>query len=142
MRGESLAYSRDVIELPPPQPVDVIEHQVIKRWCPHCETWHSPKLNLNGKVIGQGRIGVRIASLVSYLRTTLRLPFRGIQRYLATLRSLKLSGGELAELTHTVRQQLQPQADQRKTAVQRSTVAHGDETSWRENRQNGYAGPW
>ena len=84
-----------MIELPPPPPVDVIEHQVIKRWCPHCETWHSPKLNLSGQVIGQGRIGVRIASLVSYLRTTLRLPFRGIQRYLATLHSLQLSGGEL-----------------------------------------------
>jgi transposase len=139
LRGESLAYSREVIEIPPPQPVDVIEHQVIKRWCPHCETWHSPKLNLSGQVIGQGRIGVRIASLVSYLRTTLRLPFRGIQRYLATLHSLQLSVGELVALTHAVRQQLQPQADQLKTAVQRSTVAHGDETSWRENGQNGYA---
>src|SRR5512137_1225452 len=138
LRGESLAYSREVIELPPPPPVDVIEHQVIKRWCPHCEAWHSPKLNLSGQVIGQGRIGVGIASLVSYLRTTLRLPFRGIQRYLATLHRLQLSVGELVELAHAVRQQLQPQADQLKTAVQRSTVTHGDETSWRENGQNGY----
>jgi transposase len=139
LRGESLAYSREVIELPAPQPVDVIEHQVIKRWCPHCEAWHSPKLQLSGQVIGQGRIGVRIASLVSYLRTTLRLPFRGIQSYLATLHNLQLSVGELVELTHDVRQQLQPQADALKVAIQTSTVTHGDETSWRENGQNGYA---
>jgi transposase len=139
LRGESLAYSREVIELPLPAPVDVIEHQVIKRWCPQCETWHSPKLNLSGQVLGQGRIGVRIASLVSYLRTTLRLPFRGIQSYLATLHNLQLSVGELVELTHDVRQQLQPQADQLKVAIQTSTVTHGDETSWRENGQNGYA---
>lgn len=139
LRGESIAYTREVIELPPPQPVDVIEHQVIKRWCPHCETWRSPKLDLDGQVIGQGRIGVRIASLVSYLRTTLRLPFRGIQSYLATLHNLQLSVGELVELTHDVRQQLQPAADQLKVAVQTSTVTHGDETSWRENGQNGYA---
>jgi transposase len=139
LHGESVAYSREVIELPRPQPVDVIEHQVIKRWCPHCATWHSPKLNLSGQVIGQGRIGVHIASLVSYLRTTLRLPFRGIQSYLATLHSLQLSVGELVELTHAVRRQLQPQADQLQTAVQCSTVTHGDETSWRENGQNGYA---
>lgn len=139
LRGESIAYTREVIELPAPQPVDVIEHQVIKRWCPHCATWHSPKLNLAGQVIGQGRIGVRIASLVSYLRTTLRLPFRAIQSYLVTLHTLRLSVGELVELTHDVRQQLQPQADQLKAEVQTSTVTHGDETSWRENGQNGYA---
>jgi transposase len=76
---------------------------------------------------------------VSYLRTTLRLPFRAIQSYLATLHSLQLSLGEIVELTHDVRQQLQPQADQLKAEIQTSTVTHGDETSWRENGQNGYA---
>ena len=139
LRGESLAYRREVIELPPPQPVEVIEHQIIKRWCPCCGRWRSPKLDLAGQVIGQGRIGVRVASLVSYLRTTLRLPFRAIQAHLVTLHNLRLSVGELVELTHDVRQQLQPQADQLKAAVQTSTVTHGDETSWRENGQNGYA---
>ena len=34
-------------------------------------------------------MGVRIASLVSYLRTTLRLPFRVIQSYLATLHNMR-----------------------------------------------------
>ena len=139
LHGESIDYTREVIELPPPQPVDVIEHQVIKRWCPHCATWHSPQLALDGQVLGQGRIGVRVASLVSYLRTTLRLPFRLIQSYLATLHNLQLSVGALVELTHAVRQQLQPQADQLKAAVQTSTVTHGDETGWREAGQNGYA---
>ncbi len=79
LHGESIDYTREVIELPPPQPVDVIEHQVIKRWCPHCATWHSPQLALDGQVLGQGRIGVWVASLVSYLRTTLRLLFRLIR---------------------------------------------------------------
>ena len=139
LSGESLDYTREVIELPAPQPVEVIEHQVVKRWCPHCAGWRSPKLDLRGQVLGQGRIGVRVASLVSYLRTTLRLPFRVIQSHLATLHNLQLSVGELVELTHDVRQQLQPQADQLKAAVQTSTVTHGDETSWRENGQNGYA---
>jgi len=139
LSGESIDYTREVIELPPPQAVEVIEHQVIKRWCPHCGTWRSPQLDLSGQVIGQGRIGVRIASLVSYLRTTLRLPFRAIQSYLEALHSLRLSIGEIVELTHDVREQLQPQADQLKAEIQTSTVAHGDETSWRENGQNGYA---
>jgi hypothetical protein len=139
LSGESIAYTREVIELPLPAPVEVIEHQVVKRWCPHCATWHSPQLDLAGQVLGQGRIGVRVASLVSYLRTTLRLPFRAIQSYLATLHTLRLSVGELVELTHAVRRQLQPQADQLKVTVQTSAVVHGDETGWRENGQNGWA---
>ena len=139
LSGESRDYTREVIELPAPQPVEVLEHQVIKRWCPCCGRWRSPKLDLAGQVLGQGRIGVRVASLVSYLRTTLRLPFRLIQSHLASLHSLRLSVGELVELTHAVRRQLQPHADQLKAAVQTSTVTHGDETSWRENGQNGYA---
>ena len=139
LRGESLDYSREVVELPPPQPVEVIEHQVVKRWCPHCERWRSPQLDLTGQVFGQGRIGVRVASVVAYLRTTLRLPVRLVQSYLQTLHGLHLSIGEIAELAHAVQQHLQPLAEQLKRSVQASEVVHGDETGWRENGQNGWA---
>lgn len=56
--------------------------------------------------------------------TTLRLLFRLIQSYLATPHSLRLSVGEIVELTHAVRRQLQRQADQLQAQVQTSTVAH------------------
>jgi hypothetical protein len=138
LRGESLAYSREVIELPPPQPVEVIEYQVIRRWCPHCEQWRSPQLDLKGQVFGQGRMGVRIAALVAYLRTTLRLPVRQVQTYLATLHALHLSVGEIVELAHDVRQALQGQADRLLAQIRQQPVVHQDETGWRENGQNGY----
>jgi hypothetical protein len=138
LRGESLAYTREVIELPPPQAVEVIEHQVVKRWCPCCGAWRSPQLDLQGQVFGQGRIGIRIATLVVYLRTKLRLPIRQLQEYLQTLHNLKLSIGEIVELTHTVRRELQPEMDTLLQEVQASPVVHGDETGWRENGQNGY----
>jgi len=51
LRGNSIARRRQVIELPPPQAVEVTEHQVIKRWCPHCERWHSAKLDLRGQAV-------------------------------------------------------------------------------------------
>jgi hypothetical protein len=136
--GESLDYSREVIELPPPQPVEVIEHQVVKRWCPHCVRWCSPKLDLGRQVFGQGRIGVRVAALVAYLRTTLRLPVRQVQAYLATLHDLQLSVGEIVELAHDVRQQLQGQADRLLAQIRGQPVVHQDETGWRENGQNGW----
>jgi len=138
LRGESLDYSRQVVELPPPQPVEVVEHQVVKRWCPHCERWRSPPLDLKGQVMGQGRIGVGIASLVAYLRTTLRLPVRRIQEYLRTLHRCMLSVGEIVGLTHGVGRGLQPQAEALVAQVRASQVVHGDESGWREDGQNGY----
>jgi transposase len=138
LSGESISYTREVVELPPPQRVEVIEHQVIKRWCPSCEKWRSPRLDLSGQVLGQGRIGVGITSLVVYLRTSLRLPVETIQTYLETMHGLRLSVGEIQALTHRARQELQPQADALKAAVQTSTVVHGDETGWREDGHNGY----
>jgi hypothetical protein len=138
LQGHSLDYAREVLELPEPQPIEVIEHRIIKRFCPHCQRWHSPKLDLSGVVLGQGRVGVRIASLIAYLRTSLRLPIRRIQAYLRSLHQLFLSSGEVVELLHQTRHALQAPIDALKTAARASPILHGDETSWRENGQNGY----
>src|SRR5919202_1605659 len=53
--GGTLARRRQVIEIPEPQPVEVIEHQVIKRWCAWCNRWQAPKLDLRGQVLDQCR---------------------------------------------------------------------------------------
>jgi transposase len=138
LQGTSINYRRQVIELPEPQPVEIIEHQLIKRWCPHCRRWRSPQLDLSGQVLGQGRIGVRIASLIAYLRSTLRLPIRRIQAYLRAVHQLVLSAGELVELLHQVRRTLQGRINGLKQQARASPILHGDETSWRENGVNGY----
>lgn len=138
LHGTSLGRRRQVIELPPPQPIEVIEHQVIKRWCPRCERWHEPVLDVRGQVLGQGRIGVRIASLIAYLRTTLRLPIRRIRVYLQTLHHLTLSTGEIVELLHQVRRVTQPAVETLKAEARASPILHADETGWREAGKNGY----
>ena len=138
LQGHSLDYSREVLELPEPQPVEVVEHRVIKRFCPHCKRWHSPKLDVSGQVLGQGRVGVRIVSLLGLLRNTLRLPFRRIQAYLHTLHHLTLSVGEIVKLLHQARRTLQPSIDALKQQARASPILHGDETSWRENGVGGY----
>ena len=138
LRGTSLDYTRQVIELPPPPPIEVVEHRVIKRFCPCCRRWRAPQLDLSGHVLGQGRIGVRISSLIAYLRTTLRLPFRRIQHYLQTIHTLSLSAGELVELLHQVRHTAGPAIKRLKQQARASPILHADETSWREDGQNGY----
>jgi hypothetical protein len=60
LTGHSLARRREVLDLPPPPPVTVIEFQVLKRYCPCCEVWVEPELQLDGLVVGQGRMSVRI----------------------------------------------------------------------------------
>lgn len=139
LSGESIDYTRQVVEIPPPPPIEITEHQVVKRWCPHCEAWQSPHLDLSGQVIGQGRIGVRIAGLITYLRTTLRMTVRHVQAYLHSLHGLWLSTGEIIELQHRVRKTVQHVVDDLKEQMRRSPVIHADETGWRENGQNGFA---
>lgn len=138
LRGESIDYTRQVIELPPPLPVEIIAHRVIKRWCPVCRRWHHPHLDLSGQVLGRGRIGVRLASLISFLRTTMRLPLAAIRSYLRSVHQLTLSVGGIQEVLHDVRQAVQPAVEALKQQARRSRILHGDETGWRENGQNGY----
>ena len=107
--GISVARRRQVIELPPPPPVEVTEHVVYHGWCSQCGTWREARLDVSREVVGQGRFGVKIASLISYLRTVMRLPVRQIQAYLASLHGLSISSGEIIGLTQRVKVQLEPQ---------------------------------
>ena len=87
---------------------------------------------------GQGRIGHRLASLIATLRTVMRLPFRQIQAYLATLHGVHLSVGELVELLHRISQHVEPMVEDLKHQVQASPAIQADETGWREDGKNGY----
>ena len=138
LRGQSLDYSRQVIELPPPQPVEITEHRVIKRYCPHCQRWRSPKLDLTGQVLGQGRFGVRLVSLIATLRTVMRLPLELICQHLQTFHHLTISEGEIVYLLDQMTRATEGEVNGLKLEVQRSAIVHGDETGWREDGQNGF----
>lgn len=138
LRGASIDYPRQVIELPSPPPLAIIEHQIIKRFCPKCRRWQHPQLDLRNKVLGRGRIGVRLAALIGFLRTPLRLPLATIRHYLRTLHQLTLSVGGIQEIFPALRAATQPALHELKQQARRSRILHADETSWRENGQNGY----
>ena len=138
LRGRSLARRREVLDLPPPPPVTVIEYQILKRYCPHCAKWVEPELNLDGCVVGHGRVSVRIMALVAWLRTMLRLPVRQVQTYLASMHGLDLSVGEICALLDTVADEGTATAEAIKAELQASPQLHLDETGWRENGRNGY----
>lgn len=136
--GISLARSREVIDLPPPASVQVTEHRIYKGWCANCQRWHEAPVELHEQVLGQGRIGHRLASLIATLRTVMRLPLRQIQAYLATLHGMHLSVGELVELLHRIGKHVEPMVEDLKHQVQASPAIQADETGWREDGKNGY----
>lgn len=138
LSGESLHYRRQVVEIPEPQPVEVIEHKIIKRWCPVCQGWQVPTINWQEHVIGQGRVGVRLSALLAYLRQSLKLPVRRIQEYLATLHQVQLSVGEISELLKRMRDKVQLAIEELRATALQQGVVNGDETGWREDGRNGY----
>jgi len=136
--GVSVARRRQVIELPPPPPIEVTEHAIYHGWCSHCGTWREAPLDVSREVIGQGRMGVKLTSVIAYLRTVMRLPVRQIQSYLATLHGLRISSGEIVELLHRAKAQLQPLVAALKQQIRASPAVQADETGWREAGKNGY----
>jgi transposase len=136
--GISLARSREIIDVPAPPPLEVTEHRIYKGWCSGCQKWHEAPVDWHDQVIGQGRIGVRLASLIATMRTVMRLPIRQIQLYLLTLHGVTISIGEIVELLHRVKAQMQPQLDALKTEIRASPAVQADETGWREDGSNGY----
>ncbi len=126
------------IDLPEPAPVIVTEHHLIKRYCWHCQRWHTPRLDLRGQVLGQRRFGVRLTSLIAYLRTTLRLPIGQIRTYLASIHHLSLSAGAIVALLHATKQHGAEAVHALQARIRTSPVVHADETGWRECGQNGY----
>jgi len=137
LRDGSVWWQRQVVDLPPPAPLVVTEHTFVRRWCPACRTWCVPPRPA-GLSLGQGRLGVGIASLVATLRTTLRLPIAQIQGYLAALHGLRLSSGGIVDLLRRVAQAGAPTVAGFQAQAQASPILHGDETGWRENGQHGY----
>lgn len=139
LHGQSVARRREVLDLPPPQPVTVIEFQLLKRYCPACACWYEPPLDLAALVVGQHRVSIRLMALIAWLRTALRLPVRAIHSYLRAVHQLNLSIGEIVAVLHCVADQGQPTVAAIKTDLQTSAVLHMDETVWDENGQGGYS---
>lgn len=140
LRGRSICRSRQVIELPPPAPVVVTEHQIVKRWCPQCAAWRAPRVDWQaaGIALGQGRLGQRLVATLAYLRTAARLPVRTVQEYLATLHGCHVSVGGISGALDRLARATAPAREDLLRQARASPVVHADETGWREGGRNGY----
>jgi transposase len=136
-RGVHLARRRQVVDLPPPPPVEITEQQVFRCWCSFCHAWREAPLDLSGQALGQGRSGVGIASLVAHLRLVVRAPIRVIQAWLASVHGVHLAVGEITDLLRRLAANGQAPLNAVRERIRASPVVQADETGWRENGQNG-----
>lgn len=137
LRGHAVARRREVLEIPA-APVSVVAHQILKRYCPACRAYKTPRVSFAGLVLGQSRIGVRLASLIGTLRTSYRLPLAQIRSLLAQVYGLRLSLGGLQDILARLRQRLAPVAAEIRAQTRASPAQHMDETGWRQDGQHGY----
>ena len=129
--------TREVIEIPV-APVEVTEHVFVTRVCPVCERRRTPKADLGGRVMGRGRLGANLVSLIVALREEGRLPIRTTKWYLETVHQLRLSVGGIIRVLHGVARQAQQAVGEVLELVRTSQVVHADETGWRQEGINGY----
>ena len=88
-------------------------------------------------MLGQGRIGVGIASLVAHRRLVVRAPRRVIQTWLASVHAVRLSIGASSRLLRRVAAHGPAAPTDLRARMRASPVVQADETGWRENGQNG-----
>ena len=136
--GISLARCREVIDVPPLPVVEVTEHRMYKGWCTGCQKGYEAPVDFSEQVLGQGRIGVRLSSIIAYLRTVMRLPLRQLRDVLRDLHGFEVSLGELVELLHRITEYAQPVLSGLKAEIRASPAVQADETGWREDGINGY----
>ena len=138
LTGGTIRRTREVIEVAP-APAVVTEHVYVERRCPRCRGRWLPGPELDGVVVGQGRLGVGLLSLMATLREELRLPVERVQWYLAAVHGLALSVGAIVAAGATLATRAAPAVAQIRADMRASPVVHADETGWRENGRNGYA---
>jgi len=128
-----------VIDLPPPAPVEVTEHVLLTRRCPGCRALVAPPPpGLADGRIGQSRFGPRLVAAITVMHTSERLPLEQITARLAREHGLHLSRGGVVGLLRLAAQRAKPQYQALREAVRQSAVVCGDETGWRESGQHGY----
>ena len=137
LRGRRVIRARQIIELPPVQ-AQVIEHLLVERSCPNCRKRWAPRLDLSSRAVGNQRFGISVQAEVALLREQCRLPFRVIKDYLHHRFGLRVSLGELVALVEGVARRGKALVEGFKDEIRGSPVVNGDETSWREDGQNGY----
>ncbi len=128
---------RQVVEIPAVC-VEVVDPSVVARRCGVCGQVCTPEVAWQALTGGAGHYGVRLQSLVAYLKSVGRLPVQTIATTLWAVWGLSLSAGTIVGLLHRVAAVGRPTYAGLWEVIRAAPFVHADETGWRQNGQNGY----
>lgn len=89
------------------------------------------------EVVGHGRLGVRVTSVIALVRAVMRVPVRHIRAVLLILDGCQSSTGEIVERLHRVVTHAKPVLETITGQRRASPAVHADETGWREDGEHG-----
>ncbi len=121
-------FRHQVIEIPPLQPV-VTEYQWHQLVCPECgERTRAPWPT----GIPSGTYGPRVHATVALCTGSYRLSKRTTQQAMEDLFGVPMSVGTISQSEQTTTEVLAESVEEARAYVHEQSVAHLDETSWRE----------
>ena len=121
-------FRHQVIEIPPIQPV-VTEYQGHQLTCPACgETTRAPW----PAGVPSGTYGPRVHATVALCTGSYRLSKRTTQQVLDELFGVPMSVGTISQSEKTTTEVIADPVQEARGYVEEQSVAHLDETSWRE----------
>ena len=128
--GEDLSpFRHQVIEIPPIQPV-VTEYQWHQLVCPDCgETTRAPW----PQGVPSGTYGPRVHATVALCTGSYRLSKRTTQQAMDDLFGVPMSVGTISQSEKATTKVLAEPVEEARAYVQEQSVAHLDETSWRQD---------
>jgi transposase len=131
------ASRRQVVEIPPVR-FQVTDHILVARRCGVCAKVCTPEVDWHPLTGGAGHYGVRLQSLVAFLRTQGRLPVQTLAATLRAVYGLSLSAGAIVGLLHRVAAAGQPPYRRLWERIRAAPFVNADETGWRQSGHNGY----
>lgn len=123
-----------VFELPEIKPI-VTEHRGHSLTCEHCGTLNEASLPDSALLHG---FGPRVSAFVAYLTGRCRLSKRQVVELLEEALGTPISTGAVCAIEQDVSAALAKPVEEATAAVQKQTIAHMDETGWRENKQRAW----
>jgi transposase len=121
-------FRHQVIEMPPLQPV-ITEYQWHQLVCPECGTTTRAPWPVG---VPSGTYGPRVQATVALCTGAYRLSKRTTQQAMDDLFGVPLSVGTISQLEQTTTKVLAAPVQEARDYVATQTVAHMDETSWRQ----------
>ncbi|MBI5475701.1 MAG: IS66 family transposase, partial [Ignavibacteriales bacterium] len=111
----------------------ITEFQIERRYCKNCKKIVEPDVP---DALPNARFGLRLMSLIVYLKDGLALPVEKIVALLKAQYNLTLSDGEVIKILEQMADALGPYYETLKQKIKDARVKHSDETGWRVNGKN------